>query len=92
MDAEKIQLLLRKNGKTAAIISRDLSVNPSVVSRTINNVFGSSRRVRLYISRTVGYMPSSLFDLSLPDQLLEDFLFCSESSSSSLKNDSMVSL
>ena len=89
MESEKIQLLLRKNGKTAAIISRELSVNPSVVSRTINNEFGSSRRVRLYISRVVGYMPSSLFDLSLPDQLFEDFVFCSESSK--LKNDMMVS-
>jgi hypothetical protein len=83
MDAEKIQLLLRKNGKTPAIISRDLSVSPSVVSRTINNGVGSSRRVRLYISHVVGYMPSSLFELSLSNQLLEDFIFCSEKTGSS---------
>lgn len=90
MDTKKIQLLLRQHGKTSALIARDLGIGRGVVSRTIsNNRAGSSRRVRLYISRIVGFMPSSLFDLPPKDQLFEDFLFCSEPSN--LKSDSMVS-
>lgn len=89
MDAEKIQLLLSKNGKKPADIARDLDISRSVVSRTINNEAGSSRRVRLHISRVVGYMPSSLFELSQANRLFEDFVFCSEPSK--LKNDMMVS-
>ena len=93
MDTQKIQLLLRQHGKTSALIARELGVGRGVVCRTIsNNRAGASRRVRLYIAEIVGFMPSAIFDLPPKDQLFEDFLFCSESSSSSLKNDSMVSL
>ncbi len=90
MDTQKIQLLLRQHGKTSALIARELGVGRGVVCRTISSSrTGSSRRIRLYISRIVGFMPSALFDLSPKDQLFEDFLFCSESSG--LKSDSMVS-
>jgi hypothetical protein len=85
MESEKIQILLRKNGKTPAVISRELSISPSVVSRTMNSTDGSSRRVRLYISKIVGYLPSYLFDLSFQDQVLEDYLYCTD------LNDSVVS-
>lgn len=83
MDTEKIQLLLSRHGKTVCDISRDLSVHHSVVSRTISNSPNSSRRVRLYISRIVGFMPSAIFDLPPKNQLYEDFLYCQKSDFSS---------
>lgn len=82
MDAKKIQLLLKKHGKTPAIISRELSVSPSVVCRTIASHRCSSRRIRLHISKILGFPPSSVFDLPPQNQLYEDHLFCSELSKS----------
>lgn len=83
MDAEKIQLLLSRHGKSVCEIARDLSVSHSVVSRTISNdPTSSSSRVRLYISKIVGFMPSAIFDLSPKKQLYEDFLYCQKSEDS----------
>ena len=83
MDAEKIQLLLSRHGKTVCEIARDLSVSHSVVSRTISNdPSSSSSRVRLYISQIVGFMPSAIFDLSPKKQLYEDFMYCQKSKNS----------
>ncbi|MDD2864684.1 MAG: helix-turn-helix domain-containing protein [Methylococcales bacterium] len=83
MDAEKIQLLLSRHGKSVCEIARDLSVSHSVVSRTISNdPTSSSSRVRLHISKIVGFMPSAIFDLSPKKQLYEDFLYCQSSEKS----------
>lgn len=79
MDTEKIQLLLSRHGKSVCDIARDLSVGHSVVSRTIPNSPNSSRRVRLYISKIVGFMPSAIFDLPSNSQLHEDYLYCNDS-------------
>ena len=76
MDRQKIQLLLSRHGKTISDISRDLSMNHSVVSRTLSNCPNSSRRVRLYIAEILGFMPSAIFDLPPKNQLYEDFLYC----------------
>ena len=91
MDSLKIQLLLNQHGKTPAIIARELLVSPSVVTRTISSHHcGTSRRVRLHIASIVGFMPSSLFNLSKKAQLFEDYLFCSQPSG--LKSDGSVSI
>ena len=75
MDTEKIQLLLSRHGKSVCDIARDLSVGHSVVSRTISNSPNSSRRVRLHISKIVGFMPSAIFDLSPKSQIYENYLY-----------------
>lgn len=82
MDKQKIQLLLSRHGKTISDIARDLSVSHPVVSRTISNQPNSSRRVRLHISKIVGFMPSAIFDLPPKSQLYEDFLYCQNSEKS----------
>lgn len=79
MKKEKIQLLLNKHGKTISIIARELSVNPSSVSRTVaNDRSGSSRRVRLHISKILGLKPSEIFDLQPKDRFFEDHVYCTD--------------
>lgn len=86
MDKQKIQLLLNKHGKTVSIVARELSINPSSVSRTISNDrTGSSRRVRLHISKILGLKPSEIFNLEPKDRFFEDHVYCTD------LNDSMVS-
>jgi hypothetical protein len=86
MDRQKIQLLLNKHGKTASMIARELSVNPSSVSRTIaNDRTCSSRRIRLHISKILGLKPSEIFNLEPKDRFFEDHVYCTD------LNDSMVS-
>jgi len=83
MDKQKIQLLLNKHGKTISMVARDLSINPATVSRTISNDrSGSSRRVRLHISKIIGLKPSDIFKLEPKDRFFEDHLYCSELSKS----------
>jgi lambda repressor-like predicted transcriptional regulator len=78
MDKQKIQLLLNKHGKTISGISRELSVNPSSVSRTISSDRAcSSRRIRLHISKILGLKPSEIFDLQPKDRFFEDHVYCS---------------
>ena len=79
MDKQKIQLLLRKHGKTPAMVARDLGILPSTVCRTIaNDRSGSSRRVRLHISKIIGLKPSDIFNLEPKDRFFEDHLFCTD--------------
>lgn len=79
MDKQKIQLLLNKHGKTISIVARELSINPSTVSRTISNDrSGSSRRVRLHISKIIGLKPSEVFNLQPKDRFFEDHLYCTD--------------
>ena len=86
MDKQKIQLLLCKHGKTPAIIARDMGIKPPTVSRTISNDrTGSSRRVRLHISKILGLKPSEVFDLEPKDRFFEDHVYCTD------LNDSVVS-
>lgn len=79
MDKSKIQLLLNKHGKTVSIVARELSINPSSVSRTIaNDRSGSSRRVRLHISKILGLKPSEIFNLEPKDRFFEDHVYCTD--------------
>lgn len=85
MDKQKIQLLLNKHGKTVSIVARELSINPSSVSRTIaNDRTGSSRRVRLHISKILGLKPSEIFNLEPKDRFFEDHVYCTDLNNSAI--------
>lgn len=76
MSVNSLNQLLRFHNLSQSAISRDLAISRNVVYKTVHGIGSGSRRVRVYISRKLGFPPSKLFThLSSDVADMDDFIF-----------------